>query len=155
MFDPVVDRPDATLASSVVWLDALVSNVDRTARNPNLLMWHRQLWLIDHGAAFYFHHGGADFAARARDPFPLIKEHVLLPWATMLREVEAGLAARVSPEVVNAIVAQVPDAWLGRDAPDADVAARRRDAYASYLNARLAAPRAFVEEALRAQSLHV
>jgi HipA-like protein len=112
MFDPLVDHPDAALASSVVWFDALVSNVDRTARNPNLLMWHRRLWLIDHGAAFYFHHGDGDFDARSQDPFTRIREHVLLPLATALRDVDAPLAARLPDAVVRAIVAEVPDEWL-------------------------------------------
>src|SRR6478609_132454 len=142
MFDPLVDHPDATLASSVVWLDALVSNVDRTVRNPNLLMWHRRLWLIDHGAAFYFHHGDGDWMARSQDPFARIREHVLLPWATALDTVDAPLAARLSGPVVDAIVADVPAAWL---APEAAAAERRRAAYASYLAARLRGPRPFVE----------
>jgi hypothetical protein len=81
MFDPVADRPDPALAASIVWLDALTLNVDRTARNPNLLMWHRRLWLIDHGAALHFHHRGGDYRERARDAFPLVAEHVLLPFA--------------------------------------------------------------------------
>jgi len=152
MFDPLVDTPDATLASSVVWLDALVSNVDRTVRNPNLLMWHRRLWLIDHGAAFYFHHGDGDFASRSQDPFGRIREHVLLRWATELDAVDAPLASRLSEPVVRAIVADVPAAWLAPDTGDAE---RRRIAYASYLEARLRGARPFVQEAQRAQALHV
>src|SRR6266545_3851446 len=74
MFDPVVERPDGELASSIVWFDALVTNIDRTARNANLLMWHRKLWLIDHGASLYFHHATRDFLSRAKDPFPKVKE---------------------------------------------------------------------------------
>ena len=81
-FDPLADAPDASTASSIVWFDALVSNVDRTPRNTNMLMWHRRLWLIDHGAAFYFHHAGDDFAQRAGDPFARIRDHVLLPFAS-------------------------------------------------------------------------
>jgi hypothetical protein len=152
MFDPLVDAPDATLASSVVWLDALVSNVDRTVRNPNLLMWHRRLWLIDHGAAFYFHHGDGDFMARSQDPFARIREHVLLPRATALDVVDAPLAARLAEPVIRAIVADVPAAWLGPEPTDAE---RRRAAYATYLDARLRGTRPFVQEAQRAQALHV
>jgi hypothetical protein len=153
MFDPLADRPDATLASSVVWFDALVSNVDRTVRNPNLLMWHRRLWLIDHGAAFYFHHGDGDFAARTQDPFTRIREHVLLPWATALMDVDAALAARLGDDAIRAIVRDVPDSWLA-DASAANPR-RSRDAYADYLVARLGGSRPFAQEAQRAQALHV
>jgi hypothetical protein len=153
-FDPVADHPDPVVASSIVWFDALCSNVDRTARNTNMLMWHRRLWLIDHGAALYFHHAGGDYAARARDPFERIREHVLLPLASALAAVDAPLAARLTPEVVQAILALVPDAWLEGDAAQPSPATRRA-AYAHYLQARLAAPRTFVEEALRARTQHL
>ena len=83
-FDPVADQPDAQLASSIVWLDAFTSNVDRTPRNANMLMWHRKLWLIDHGAALYFHHGWGDGADRSGSPFPAIKDHILLKFASRL-----------------------------------------------------------------------
>ena len=92
MFDPVAEQPDAELASSIVWFDAYATNLDRTARNTNMLMWHRRLHLIDHGAALYFHHGGDDYLARSEDPFPMIKDHVLLPLASALREADARLA---------------------------------------------------------------
>src|SRR5512143_519471 len=84
MFDPIAEQLDADLASSIVWLDGFVTNVDRTARNTNLLMWHRRLWLIDHGAALYFHHTATSSLERSRDPFPMIKDHVLLPRASCL-----------------------------------------------------------------------
>jgi hypothetical protein len=147
-FDPVVERPAADLASRIVWFDAFVSNVDRTVRNTNLLMWHRRLWLIDHGASLYFHHapGWESNPDRARDPFPLIRQHVLLPLADALEEVDAALPARLTPAVIQELVALVPDSWL----PDgAGWAAAGREAYARYLTERLAAPRAFVAEALR------
>jgi hypothetical protein len=153
MFDPLVDAVDATLASSVVWLDALVVNVDRTARNPNLLMWHRRLWLIDHGAALYFYHGDGDYVQRARAPFPMIRDHVLLPLAGELEAVDAPLAAALDERRVRAIVAAVPGDWLQADPGRSP--AQRRDAYADYLLARLAPPRPFLEEALRARRLHV
>jgi hypothetical protein len=141
MFDPVVEKPAADLASSIVWLDAFVTNIDRTPRNTNLLMWHGKLWLIDHGAALYFHHGGDDFVSRARDPFPQVKDHVLLRFADRLREVDESMAARLGPEVVRRIVALVPEAW-----------SQAAGAYTDYFAARLASPRPFVEEALRARS---
>ena len=149
-FDPVVDRVDGREASSIVWFDAYCSNVDRTARNANMLMWHRELWLIDHGAALYFHHGGgAD--NRSRDPFPRIRDHVLLRAATAIAEVDAELAARLTPEVIRGVVEQVPDDWLatGRlaESPRA-----QRDAYVEHLVRRLDSPRPFVMEACRARS---
>jgi hypothetical protein len=144
-FDPVADRVDAGLASRIVWFDAFVTNIDRSARNTNMLLWHRKLWLIDHGAALYFHHGAEDFAARSRDPFPQVKDHVLLAQASEIEGVDAALAARLGPEILREVLALVPDAWLGGDC------AARRAAYTGYLAARLAAPRPFIEEALRAR----
>lgn len=145
-FDPVVERPDAGLASRIVWFDAYVSNVDRTPRNTNLLMWHRRLWLIDHGASLYFHHqpGWAAKADRASDPFVLVRQHVLLPLAAELEQVDAELAARLPPGVIEGIVGQVPDEWLPAE-PDGG----GRAAYVRYLTDRLTAPRAFVAEARR------
>jgi hypothetical protein len=137
-FDPAAHEPDAELASTIVWLDALTVNVDRTARNTNMLVWHKRIWLIDHGAALYVHHAPGDFRERARSPFPLIKDHVLLPFASRLAEVDDALAARLTPEVVRDIASLVPVEWLGEDV---------RSAYADYLLARLEAPRSFVEEA--------
>jgi hypothetical protein len=150
-FDPLVDQPDAMLASSIVWLDAFTSNVDRTARNANMLMWHQKLWLIDHGAALYFHHGWTEGADRSASPFPAIKDHILLKFADALEEADAAMAARLTRELVNEIVALVPEAWLAADAAFA-TPAKARDAYVQHLTRRLQAPRAFVEEARRARS---
>jgi hypothetical protein len=153
-FDPVAQHPDAALASAVVWFDAYVTNVDRTPRNPNLLIWHRRLWLIDHGAALYFHHTWHDYRARSRTPFPLIKDHVLLPFATALREADATLTGLVTPDTLARIVHAIPDAWLTGDGPfESD--AHHRDAYLAYLLGRLKPPHAFLEEAIRARSLSV
>ena len=147
-YDPVADRLDDRLASEVVWFDAFVSNVDRTARNTNLLMWHRRLWLIDHGACLYFHHGtpSADFVARADDGFGRIGEHVLLPGASALHDADASAVARLTPAAIRDIVALVPDGWLPHDGAEAE-----RRAYAAYLIARVQGPRSFVEEAIRAR----
>lgn len=149
-FDPVVDQPDAALASAVVWFDAYVSNVDRTARNTNLLMWHRRLWLIDHGAALYFHHAWDGWLERAAAPFERIRDHVLLPFASAIADADERLAATLSRDVIERIVALVPDDWLGGDVPFASVAGHR-DAYAHYLCRRLEAPRVFAQEAIRAR----
>lgn len=152
MFDPIVEQPDAELASAIVWFDAYVANVDRTARNTNLLMWHRQLKLIDHGAALYFHHSWTDPLARAHDRFGLIKDHVLLRLASRLALVDAPLAAKLTPEKIAEIVALVPDAWLASDTTLGSPSAYR-EVYREYLLRRLEAPRAFVQEAMRARSL--
>ena len=148
-FDVLVDPPDPMLASSIVWFDALVANVDRTARNTNLLVWHRKLHLIDHGAALYFHHDWASAANAAASPFARIADHVLLPLATRLREADAALAARIGDGDIERIVAQVPDAWLAGEPLFADVVAHRK-AYVDHLRARLAQRDVFVEEAIRA-----
>ena len=153
-FDPLVDRPDAMLASSIVWFDAFTSNVDRTARNTNLLMWHRQLKLIDHGAALYFHHDWASAAQASAKPFTRIADHVLLPLATRLRDADAALSARIDQGEIERIVALVPDSWLAGEPAFADVAQHRR-AYVDYFCRRLAQRAAFVEEAIRAHSSHV
>jgi hypothetical protein len=129
--------PEADLAAAVVWLDALVENVDRTPRNPNLLRWHGNLWLIDHGASLFVHHGSGDPIAVAHRPFPAIRDHVLLPSAGSIAGADARLAARADPEAAAALV---PAAWTD-GAP-----------YAAHLEARLAEPRAWVEEADRARA---
>ncbi|MGH8186420.1 MAG: HipA family kinase, partial [Steroidobacteraceae bacterium] len=154
MFDPVVLAPDARLASEIVWFDALVTNVDRTVRNTNMLMWHRRLHLIDHGAALYFHHAWDDYLARSRDPFERIKDHVLLPFATRLAAAHEALLPRLTPDVIQAIVAQVPDTLLMGDSTFT-APPQQRAAYNEYLLRRLQPPHAFVEEAIRAHALLV
>lgn len=154
-FDPLVEQPDALLASKIVWFDAFVSNVDRTPRNTNMLIWHHKLRLIDHGAALYFHHGADDFLPRATLPFAQIKDHVLLHLASALETVDAALTARLTPSVINAIAAQIPALWLGAGASDEtareSAAQAKRGDYARYFLHRLAAPRTFIAEAIRAR----
>ena len=149
-FDPVADTPDATLAARIVWFDALVINVDRTPRNPNLLVWHRQLWMIDHGAALVLPSLLAATtpraaAIRSRNPRP--RAAAVRESARRSRRVDGG---RLDERTLREIVALVPDAWL-RERRLVRSADARREAYVDYLRARLAAPRAFVEEALRAR----
>jgi hypothetical protein len=153
-FDPVADQPDARLASSIVWLDAFTSNVDRTARNANMLMWHRKLWLIDHGAALYFHHGWGDGLDRSASPFPAIKDHILLRFASELDQADAAMASRITPALIERVVALVPDDWLASDKAFTSPALAR-DAYVQHLSRRLQSPRAFFEEARRARSMLV
>src|SRR5262245_28939027 len=134
--------PDAALAAAVVWFDAFITNVDRTPKNPNMLRWHRALYLIDHGAALYFHHDWSRAAASVRSPSAMVRNHALLPLAGDLRAADAALAPRITEAALTAIVAQVPDAWLTDDDGRAPGAIRR--AYVDHLCGRLAAPRDFV-----------
>jgi hypothetical protein len=151
-YDPVIERPAADLASRIVWFDAYVTNVDRTARNTNMLMWHRRLWLIDHGATLYFHHasGWVSAATRAREPFAMIKDHVLLTRASLLESIDRAIADALRPEVIAGILDLVPDAWLADRASPLEPA-ETRAAYLRYLVERLQPPRRFVEEAARAR----
>ncbi len=150
-YDPLVERLSPELASSVVWFDSYVTNVDRTPRNANMLMWHKRLWLIDHGAALYFHHTWANYRERSRHAFDHVKDHVLLPSATLIRELDETLASRLTAEVVGDIVGLIPDVWLGTDSTFAG-AAEFRQAYADYLMRRLEPPRLFMQEAVRVRS---
>ena len=133
------DLVTAEFASRLVWLDALVTNPDRTHRNPNLLVWQRRLWLIDHGAALYLQHGADALAPLARRPFPAIREHVLLGAAGSIAAADARNAPRLDDAVLEAVVGAVPADWLGGE--------ERRADYVTYLRDRLDAPRAFAEEA--------
>ncbi len=145
--------PPAELASAIVWFDAYVTNVDRTIRNPNILVWQRQLWLIDHGAALYFHHDWRDYRERSQAPFMHIKDHVLLPFASALAQADAASREALRPELLRDIVDLVPDAWLG-NGPFAGPA-EHRQAYLTYLVDRLAASAVFVDEAEHARSLRL
>jgi hypothetical protein len=147
-FDQLISIPDATLASNIVWFDAFTANVDRTPRNANMLLWHKELWLIDHGAAFYFHHNRDNFPQNSRNPFRQIKDHVLLPFAAEIERADAELAAKLKPEVLREIVELIPDQWL--ENPGAE-----REVYFNFLIERLTAPREFVKEAIDARSLPV
>ena len=149
-FDPLVDSPAPELAAAIVWFDAFVTNVDRTARNSNILVWHRKLWLIDHGAALYFHHNWSNYLERSRSPFAQVKEHVLLQFAGSLEDADATLSALVTPELIQDILSLIPDDWLRTETRFAD-ASEHRAAYAEYLLARLARPRQFVKEAMDAR----
>lgn len=147
-FDPAVTTPGATLASQIVWLDCFLANVDRTARNTNMLVWHKELWLIDHGAALYFHHSGPGWEAKATQPFVQVKDHVLLPWASELDAVDAAYQKILTPERIRAIVALIPDEWLESETADA-----RRQAYIRFLETRLQASSLFVNAAQDARTL--
>jgi len=153
MFDPAARTVvDAQVASGAVWFDSFLTNVDRTARNPNLLWWHKTLYLIDHGASLYFHHNWSDLEKMATTAFPAIREHVLLPSASGLPETDAVFRARLNQAVFEKVMSQVPDKWLVPE-PGVDGPAEKRDAYVRYLSLRLSSSSLFVEEAMRARAL--
>lgn len=153
-FDPLVHTMDAELASAIVWFDAFVTNVDRTPRNVNLLVWHRRPWLIDHGAALIVHHQWEGWEQRAASPFAMVKDHVLLDAASRIGALDAQFAQRLTPAAIEHVVGLIPEAWL-EETPAFASRDAQRAAYAQYLQRRLQAPRAFVQEAERARSLHV
>lgn len=145
-FDPAINRLDPLTASKIVWLDAFLTNVDRSRLNPNMMMWHNELWLIDHGAALYFHHSGKVPEEAALDPFPYIKNHVLLKDASMLDEADKLMKQAITPRTLSKIVDLLPDEWLKFDDSDKS-AANLRDDYKTFLINRLANSKIFVEKA--------
>lgn len=149
MFDALIQQPDAALASKIVWFDAFTANVDRTPRNANMLLWHKELWLIDHGAALFYQHNWNAFLDNAKNPFRQIKDHYLLPFASEIEKADRESTARLTPEILSEIVALVPDEWF-------DEAHEQRAVYVDFLTKRLAGEREFVREAIDARrALHV
>jgi hypothetical protein len=149
-FDPTVTTLDALTASRIVWLDCLITNVDRTPRNTNMLTWHKELWLIDHGAALYFHHSWDSWEDQSRKPFVQVKDHVLLPWATELARVDAEARAILSEECIHSIISLIPDDWL-KQGSFAGVEQQAREVYNRFLNHRIATSENFVKEAQHAR----
>jgi len=143
-FDPIASPPAPDLASRILWFDALVTNVDRTPRNPNLLTWHGRLWLIDHGASLYFHHAWRDWRAASRRPFAAASDHVLLPFAEDIFGADAALAPQLTNEVLREVLDLVPEEWLENTHGFSDAAAVRA-AYAEFLSNRLDEPRGWVK----------
>jgi len=145
-YDPVVTTADAKLASQIVWLDAFITNVDRTFRNTNMLIWHKELWLIDHGAALYFHHAFIDPEGHAKVAFTLIKDHVLLPQASMLEEVDVEYKAILTEDKIRAIVNLLPDDWLHFEGFDENPD-QIREIYVQFFISRLANSAIFLNQA--------
>jgi hypothetical protein len=144
-FDPAVTKIDALLASQIVWLDCFLTNVDRTVRNTNMLMWHKELWLIDHGASLYFHHAWTNWQEQAVRPFSQVKDHVLLLWASELDTVDKAFRAALTPERIRSITGLVPDEWLITEA--LPHAADNRSVYENFLLTRLSNSSIFVKQA--------
>ena len=159
-FEPTVNNTDPVFASKLVWLDAFLTNIDRTRLNPNMMIWNGEVWLIDHGASLYFHHSGKDPEDAARDPFPYIKNHVMLPYASRIEEADKMMRQAITPRTLNKIVDLIPDEWLG-DEPSLGIVgddfventkpqisdksvAEKRDVYRKFLLSRLADTKPFV-----------
>ena len=149
-FDPVVTVVDAKMASQIVWLDAYITNVDRTFRNTNMLLWHKELWLIDHGASFYFHHSWTNWEQHAKSPFKLIKDHVLLPQASLIQEADALFKTILTPETIKNIVQLIPLDWLEWQDTDESPEAIR-EVYYQFLLTRLNHSEIFINEAQNAR----
>ncbi len=144
-WDVAVNHADPREASKIVWLDAFLTNVDRTVRNTNMLLWKRELWLIDHGASLYFHHSWDGWERTALTPFPYIKGHALLRDASMIAEVDEEMRRLITPEVIDRIVDTVPDEWLGENP------AEKRDVYRNFLKLRLENSNIFTDHAISAR----
>lgn len=143
-FDPVVTDVDPVTASRIVWLDSYLMNVDRTRRNSNMLVWHKELWLIDHGAMLYFHHQDSDFSPYVERPFVQVKDHVLLKRASRIREEDRLMKQLLTREKIESVVRLIPDSWLDPDGSDYD---EQRNAYATFLCNRLELSEIFVKAA--------
>ena len=149
-FDPVVTTVDAKQASQIVWLDAYITNVDRTFKNTNMLIWHKELWLIDHGACLYFHHSWSNWEQHAKSPFALIKDHVLLPQASLLKEVDAEFKTFLTMEILEEIVNTIPLEWLQWEDTD-ESPETLRNVYLQFLQTRLNHSEIFVNQAQNAR----
>ncbi|UOE40091.1 aminotransferase class I and II [Chryseobacterium suipulveris] len=148
-YDPSV-KIDPLLASKIVWLDAFITNIDRTFKNTNLLMWHKELWVIDNGASFYFHHNWQNFDAAAKTPFKYVKDHVLLKQASKLDEADAFAKTVLNDEVFRQIVELIPLEWL--DWNDTEMSPDEiRDVYFNFMKTRFANTEIFVNEAKNAR----
>jgi len=145
-YDPVVNTVPSFLASQIVWLDCLLTNVDRTAKNTNMLMWHKELWLIDHGASLYFHHSWNNWLEQAAKPFTAVKDHVLLPQAIDLEAVNAQFVVSLTENRLWDIVNLIPDEWLQCE-PYFETPDRHREAYFQFLWTRIQHADIFVKGA--------
>ncbi len=149
-YDPAVSPVDAKLASQIVWLDCLLTNVDRTSRNTNMLIWYKELWLIDFGASLYFHHSWNNWKEQASKPFLFVKDHVLLPQAAELDTVNMEFKNILTQELIENIVATIPGEWLSGETAFSSLE-EHRQAYVDFLVTRIAHSEIFVNEAKHAR----
>lgn len=153
-YDPVVEKVNSLLASRVVWLDAYLTNIDRTVKNTNMLFWHRELWLIDHGASLYFHHSWDNWEKYAKSPFPYVKDHVLLPFADDLYSVDEEFKSLLTDDKIKEIVNLIPDEWLSWST-DGETPEDIRNIYQSFLTERRNSSKLFIEEAQNARKTFI
>lgn len=151
-YDPAVWPVDGETASRVVWLDALLTNIDRTVRNTNMLIWHKDLWLIDHGASLYFHHSWVNWKKHALSPFTQIKDHVLLPYANQLHEIDPIMKAALPMDKIIDIIETIPEDWLNWEGSE-ETPREKRDVYIDFFNERLLHSETFVNEAEHARKI--
>jgi len=149
-YDPITTKVDGRTASMIVWMDAFLTNVDRTVRNTNMLMWHKELWLIDHGATLYFHHSWTNHEKQALTPFSLIKDHVLLPFADQLEVVDSECKSILTDEVIRDIVNLIPDEWAGT-LEAGETTESVREVYYQFLTSRIHNSDIFLNEAQNAR----
>ena len=162
-FEPTVNNTDPMFASKLVWLDAFLTNIDRTRLNPNMMMWNGEVWLIDHGASLYFHHSDKNPEEAAKDPFPYIKNHIMLPYASKIEETDRLMRQAITPRTLNKIVELIPAEWLlderevgiagdyymiGENPVSGKGIEEKRDIYRKYLLNRLKDTGPFVRQAI-------
>lgn len=147
-FEPSLYSVDSLTASKIVWFDAFIENIDRARQNPNMMIWNNELWLIDHGSAFYYHHSGKDPLTAAGDPFPYIRNHVLLPRADRLVEADSLMKQAITPRTIAKIVGLLPDDWLVDDLRPEASPQQLRQEYTEFLTRRLADTSVFVNKAI-------
>lgn len=150
-WDVSVNRTDAATASKVVWLDAFLTNVDRTWRNTNMLLWHGELWLIDHGSSLYFHHNWDGWEKAALSPFAYVKDHALLPLASELGAADREMRRRITPQLIDEVVDAVPEEWL-RLSSETISPAEQRAVYKAFLKDRLENSAIFTNYAIEART---
>ncbi len=151
-YDPVVNTIDAKKASQIVWLDAFITNMDRTFKNTNMLMWHEQLWLIDHGSCLYFHHSFTNPEKHAMSSFELIKDHVLLPQASLMEETNVAFKALLTEQKLRDIVSLIPDEWLHWEGME-ETPEQLREIYSRFLITRWNHSELFTKEAQNARKI--
>ena len=152
-FEPSVNTISELDASKIVWFDAFIQNIDRSRQNPNMMIWNNELWLIDHGSSFYFHHANKDFEEAAESPFAFVKNHVLLPYASKLVEADKLMRQAITPRTLNKIVDLLPDEWLDPNEYEGRSPQEIKEAYKIYLNNRLKSSSVFTEQAVKEYNL--
>lgn len=153
-YDPVVEKIEPESASEIVWLDALITNIDRTVKNTNMLWWNKELWLIDQGASFFFHHTWTNWEKHAVSPFIHIKDHVLLPFASELDAVDKEFKLILTDEIIDNIVDELPNEWL-ESIHETENADEAKSVYKQFLKIRLENSKIFVDEAKKARYAHI